>query len=401
MRARTPSSSLLLAISALCLTALAATPVHAEPPGAVRQALQPLPAPAAPGPAIARRPLIQVAVLLDTSNSMDGLIAQAKAELWRIVNEIAAYKKNGQDPEVHVALIEYGKQSLPAGEGFMRIVVPFTAELDRVSEALFALQTNGGDEYCGQAIDMAVDALQWSREPDDFRSIFIAGNEPFTQGRVDFRFAIGKARKAGIAVNTIHCGGLDEGIRGAWRDGADLGQGSYMAIAQNDQQVNIATPYDAEISQLGQQLNDTYVGYGRKGESAKMRQAVQDNNAAAVGGSTAVERSLTKSKASVYANEDWDLVDAKKKGKADLKAMAPAALPAEMQKMNEGEREAFVEKKAKDREEIQAKLTSLDAKRKKFIADEQKKGSGKEKNTFDAAMRKALKSQLEARKFAQ
>ncbi|MSP91964.1 MAG: VWA domain-containing protein [Myxococcales bacterium] len=401
MRARTTPSQILLAASAVCLGAFAAAPSHAEPPGTVRQALQPQPTPVQPGPSIARRPLIQVAVLLDTSNSMDGLIAQAKAELWRIVNEIAAYKKNGQEADVQVALVEYGKQSLPAGEGFMRVVVPFTAELDRVSEALFALQTNGGDEYCGQAIDMAVDALQWSRESDDFRSIFIAGNEPFTQGRVDFRFAIGKARKAGIAVNTIHCGGLDEGIRGAWRDGADLGLGSFMAIQQNDQQVNIATPYDSEISQLGQQLNNTYIGYGHKGESAKMRQAVQDSNAVAVGGSTAVERSLAKSKAGAYKNEDWDLVDAKKKGKADLMSMAPAALPAEMRKMSESEREAFVEKKSKDREEIQAKLTSLDAKRKKFIADELKKGTGKEKDTFDAAMRRALKSQLEARKFAQ
>jgi predicted secreted protein len=32
--------------------------------------------------------LIQIAILLDASNSMDGLIEQAKTQLWKIVNEL-------------------------------------------------------------------------------------------------------------------------------------------------------------------------------------------------------------------------------------------------------------------------------------------------------------------------
>jgi hypothetical protein len=35
---------------------------------------------------------IMIALLLDTSNSMDGLIDQAKSQLWKIVNEVAAAK---------------------------------------------------------------------------------------------------------------------------------------------------------------------------------------------------------------------------------------------------------------------------------------------------------------------
>ncbi|MEZ5022383.1 MAG: hypothetical protein R2728_03810 [Chitinophagales bacterium] len=36
---------------------------------------------------------IQIALLLDTSNSMDGLIEQAKGKLWSIVNEFGRYEK--------------------------------------------------------------------------------------------------------------------------------------------------------------------------------------------------------------------------------------------------------------------------------------------------------------------
>ena len=38
---------------------------------------------------------IQVALLLDTSNSMDGLIEQAKSRLWNIINTLTTLKYEG------------------------------------------------------------------------------------------------------------------------------------------------------------------------------------------------------------------------------------------------------------------------------------------------------------------
>ena len=95
---------------------------------------------------------IQLALLLDTSGSMDGLIDQAKSQLWKIVNELATSKKDGQQIDLNVALYEYGKQSIPADEGYLRNIVPFTQDLDKISDELFKLKTNGGDEYCGKVI---------------------------------------------------------------------------------------------------------------------------------------------------------------------------------------------------------------------------------------------------------
>ena len=37
---------------------------------------------------------VQIAILLDTSNSMDGLIEQAKSQLWKVVNTFIDAKKN-------------------------------------------------------------------------------------------------------------------------------------------------------------------------------------------------------------------------------------------------------------------------------------------------------------------
>ena len=213
-----------------------------------------------------KRPTVDVAILLDTSNSMDGLIHQAKSQLWTIVQQFAKAKKHGQTPVLRVALFEYGNLGLPASEGYIRQVVPLTDDLDKLSEALFALATNGGDEYCGQVIDVAVKALDWSQEPNGYKAIFIAGNEPFTQGPVDYRQACKQAIERGIVVNTIHCGNSDEGRRGKWQDGAKLAEGESFNIDQDRAVVQIRCPQDEIIIKLNTELNKTYLWYGTKHE---------------------------------------------------------------------------------------------------------------------------------------
>src|SRR5436305_1675097 len=110
--------------------AAAATEAPAATPAAT--------APAATAPAAstkpekAEKPKIQMAILLDTSNSMDGLIGQARAQLWKIVNEFAKAKKGGVQPDLEVALYEYGNNGLDAKTHWIRMVSPFTDDLDKV-----------------------------------------------------------------------------------------------------------------------------------------------------------------------------------------------------------------------------------------------------------------------------
>lgn len=58
---------------------------------------------------------VQIALLLDTSNSMDGLIGQAKTQLWKVVNSFIDARRDGEAPFVEVALYEYGNNGLPVG----------------------------------------------------------------------------------------------------------------------------------------------------------------------------------------------------------------------------------------------------------------------------------------------
>ena len=51
---------------------------------------------------------IQLALLLDVSGSMNGLINQAQGQLWNLVNVLSTYQKKDIRPTIELALITYG-----------------------------------------------------------------------------------------------------------------------------------------------------------------------------------------------------------------------------------------------------------------------------------------------------
>jgi len=344
---------------------------------------------------VSEKNVVQLAILLDTSNSMDGLIDQAKTQLWKIVNEMARSKRDSEPISLYVALYEYGNDNLSPDEGFVRLVTPLTNDLDKISEELFNLKTNGGSEYCGTVIAEAVKDLKWNKNNDDLKIIFIAGNEPFTQGNIDYHNSCKDAISKGIIINTIYCGNYDEGVQTNWKDGADISDGKYINIDQNLEIVHIDAPQDDELIKLGQHLNDTYIAYGYLGSELKERQSEQDMNAGSIAPEALVERTVTKS-GGQYKNESWDLVDAKKEGTVKIEELKEDQLSEEMKDMTIEERKAYVEKKTKERSEIQEKINKLNEDRRKYIADKLAEGN---EYTLDAAMLKMIREQAESKNY--
>jgi len=345
--------------------------------------------------AVSKDQSIMLALLLDTSNSMDGLIDQAKSQLWKIANELAAAKcDDGSRPKIKIALYEYGNDNLPASEGYIRQVNALTDDLDLISEKLFALSTNGGNEFCGYVIKTSLSQLAWSASKADLKMIFIAGNEPFTQGGVPFREACALAKEKGVVVNTIFCGSYDEGLRTDWKSGADVTGGTYMSIEQDRKTVYIQTPYDDKIDALNDRLNSTYVYYGQSGSYKKELQMSQDKNAETYGRSNKVERAVCKS-SHAYNNSQWDLVDATKESEKTLLEAKDEDLPKEMRSMSLDQRQAYVKQKSVERKTIQQEIQSLNKKRLEYIAANT---SQQEKDAMlDAAMLNAIKQQAKVR----
>ncbi len=337
----------------------------------------------------AKRSHIDLVIALDTSNSMDGLINSARQKIWDIVNELATAKPT---PILRVGLISYGNDSYHEA-GWTRVDQNLTDDLDTVYDKLMELRTNGGSEYVGRAIHTANTQMNWRPDRKTLKMIFVAGNESADQDREVPSLQAAKSiiSNKDVIVNTIYCGNPQDNISEGWRQVALKADGQFTAIAPDGGAVVISTPYDDELAKLGNQLNSTYIAYGRRGRAAKVKQAEQDKKAADMSSSAGASRAAAKSTA-LYRNSKWDLVDAEAEG-ISMEDMDQDELPEEMQKMSAPERKKFVAGKAKDRKKIQKKIKALNKKRNEYIAKETRKLNKGKGNSFDGALKKALRSQ--------
>lgn len=353
------------------------------------------------------RAVIQIALLLDTSSSMDGLINQARTYLWNIVNEMTLARQNGKLPHIQIALYEYGNTRLSSNDVWIRQVTPFTDDLDQVSEYLFKLNTNGGTECCGAVINKALKELKWNKDdPNALKLIFIAGNEEFNQGNVPYASAIAHGLEQGITVNTIYCGSKSNADAALWKDGAKKGDGSYINIDQNSSPPEPETPFDKDLSALGTEMNSTYMAYGsRMQQQGRLRmQMEQDKQAQLLAPSAAVGRAEFKGGANnAYFNGSWDMVDLyHQEGINGLSQVINAEqLPKELQGKNAEEIEKVVEEKALQRAEFQKKIQDLSKQRNAWIQKwrlEHANKNGETKNLNDAII-EAVRKQASGKQF--
>jgi len=333
---------------------------------------------------------VQIALILDTSSSMDGLINQARSHLWKMVDDMGKMTRvvNGKTRgvKIELALYEYGNQTVSAHDGYIRQVLPLTSDLDTVSEKLHGLFTNGGSEYAGQAIQTAVTSLQWSSDPSAMRFVFLAGNEGFDQGPVTAETAMAAAAQKDISVQLIYCGTKEA----TWETAAKLAQSDLVTIDQNQVAQHIASPQDAAIMQLGDELNGTYIAYGSEGRASMERQKNADMSSAKMSPKVALERAQLKSK-KAYRNDRWDLVDAVEKDSAFLEKATDDKLPEAMKGKSLAEKQQMVAANAAKRAELKAKIAKLEAERTTYIEAEKKKQGLVEGPSLDSELMKSAR----------
>ena len=337
---------------------------------------------------------VDLVIALDVSGSMEGLIESAKQRLWDITNELARARPV---PELRVAILSYGNPAYGEQAGYVRVDLPFTADLDAVNATLFAFRTNGGDEYVARAIQTSLDGLQWSQDRDALRVVFVAGNESAEQDpQLTIERAAAAAASRGIVVNAIYCGADGSEEARGWQRVAASTNGRYASIDQQAAAVaNVSTPFDAELEALNAKLNATYIAFGAKGETGRANQAAQDGNAAAMSPSAAASRIVAKAGA-LYRTE-WDLVDAVQSGRA-LADIPAAELPGELQALAPAQLEAHVREKAEQRRELQAQIGALAAARSELIAQRSREAAGA--TGLDAAILKGLREVAATKGFA-
>jgi hypothetical protein len=339
------------------------------------------------------QPKVDLVIALDTSGSMSGLINAARQKLWDIVNEVGRAQPT---PRLRVALLTYGSGGTEE-DGYVIVQSDLTTDLDTINGRLFQLDTSGGTEYVGRAVYRATRELSWDKDRGTLRQIYVAGNESADQDRaVPTAQALGLAAQAGIFVNAIYCGSDGDGDASSWRTVSQLGEGLYASIDQDHGTVAIQTPYDGKLNELSARLNSTYLGYGPRGAAAQANQAAQDANAQKAHTSTGAARALAKV-SGVYRNDTWDLVDARKAGKK-ITEIPKAMRPAPLRELSDGELNAVIDQKDKERETIRQEVLALSAQRRTFLEAEMKKQGKSDNRSFDKAIKEAIRSQAAKKK---
>jgi hypothetical protein len=354
-------------------------------------------APAAPvvAPVVAGSKTVDLAICLDISGSMDGLIDSARQNLWAVVNDLARLQPT---PQLRVALLTFGCSAHDAEKGWVKVETDFTTDLDAVSQKLFALGTNGGDEYVARVVQAALGELQWSKESGALQLLFVAGNEAATQDPKVDAGAMSKAAIArGIVVNTIYCGDPMDQIAPAWREVAKLADGQFAAIQQNNS-VAIPTPFDQQLQALSTSLNATYVPYGAQRGAWVENQVAQDSNASVLNPAAAAQRCQTKA-SGLYNCAGWDLVDACEDAKFDLAAVKKEDLDEALRKLTLDELKAHVAAKKAQRAEIKAKVEAVGKQRDAFLAEELKKLGAAGDQRFEKAVLESVRAQAAAKGF--
>lgn len=313
-------------------------------------------------------PTIQIAIALDSSGSMEGLSNQAKQTIWKIINEVSKANKDEQDVTLQVGLFEYGIGGM-AQEGHIQLLSHLTNDLDTFSEQMSGMRVGGSNEFGPKVVLEAVNRLAWSDHPDDMRLMIVAGNEIFQQGDVTMAYAIDKAKRQGIIVNTVYCGDYSEGVQHGWQKVAERSGGKYMNIDQDEKLRVIATPFDKEIIELGERLNETYVAYGASGMAAKSRQRTQDQYVQALSESAYIERNVAKTSKS-YKADNWDLVSVAEKDMTQGIILAKEA--PEFTNKTEAQIKTFLEEKLAIRNDIKDKIAMLKKKRDQYLVTESK-----------------------------
>ncbi|MFZ2874546.1 MAG: vWA domain-containing protein [Phycisphaerales bacterium] len=353
----------------------------------------PQPAAAEPAP----KP-VDLAICLDTSGSMDGLIDAARQKLWDVVNDLATAKPR---PALRVALLSFGNDGYTQESGWVKVLLPFSTDLDEVSNQLFALTTNGGTEYVGRVVSKATTDLGWSTDAG-LKLIIVAGNESADQDQqVSYKKASADAIAKGIMVNSIYCGPEGGPDAPAWREVASLADGQFFAIDQNKNEV-IPTPHDSKLAELSTALNGTYVPVGDAGVVAAENQARQDSNAAAAAPAAVASRAATK--AGYLYRATWDLVDrvyaADEKERVAIETVKAEDLPENMRSMTIEQRREYVEQQRTRREQLRKEIGEVSGQRAAFLEEEKRKqatAAGAE--TFESALRRAVREQAASKGF--
>ncbi len=347
----------------------------------------PPPLPGPPAPAAA--PQIEVCFVLDTTGSMSGLIEGAKQKIWSIANEMIAARPR---PDLRIALIGFRDR----GDQYVTEASDLTEDLDAVYARLSEFRADGGGdepESVNQALHEAVTRVSWSPDRNVLKIIFLVGDSPPHMDYPDDVKYLDTCRLAmqkDLIINTVQCG-RNLNTTPIWEEIARRAEGGYASIGQTGDMRVVSTPVDASLAALNTAIGETLVPYGsvEQQHAVAAKQAVSEVASAPA----AADRLAYNVARGRGVQGRGDLIDDLKQGIVKLADLDREDLPPQMRDLSDAEREAYVQRAADQRRQLQARAEELLKERQDYLDTESAKrrtGSG---DAFDEHVTRLLRTQ--------
>jgi hypothetical protein len=339
--------------------------------------------------ALVARPAAQRAVdvvfAVDTTGSMGGLIEGAKRTVWSIATHI---RQTEPGADLRIGLVAYRD----IGDDYVTRDFALSSDLDAVFAELSGYRAAGGGDFpedVDAALDDVLHKMPWRDGAK--KLVFLVGDAPPASRGDAPRFDVA-AREAGerqILLNTIRCGGNGD-TAAAWQQIAALGHGQFSTIEQDGGVQQVATPYDAKLSEISARIDRTAVIVGDDAERA----AYENHLAAAA----AAPEPAKADRAAYYGagagpatRSRNDLIGGVAAGTMSVESVEPAALPEDLRAMDGAKLKQEVARRLEERNEAQAELSRLAGQRDAYLKAH---AGANGKGGFDAKVKDAIDAQL-------
>ncbi len=318
----------------------------------------------------------EIVFCLDATGSMSGLIGTAKEKIWDIVSEMA---ESNEVDNLKLGMVFYRDR----GDNFVTKRIKMTTDLDAVYADLLEINAGGGGdapESVNQALNEAVNTMDWSTDEHTYKTIFVVGDcPPHMDYRNDVKYTVSckQAAAKGIIINTIKLGtGCPSAIH-HFQQMASCSMGEYLQLDQNATDYTVATPYDKEINEVTKSIDNSRLYYGTATEQRENNEKKQKSMEFYDKSSTSANSARALYKSSKAGAGSWmgskEIVSDFKEGKLDLTELEDKQLPAELRDKSIEEKEQMLNTLLNERDDNLAKLKDLNQKRKEFLEEEKKK----------------------------
>jgi hypothetical protein len=346
--------------------------------------------------AVAGKPVVEVAFVLDTTGSMGPLIEGAKRKIWSIATAIV---DANPDAEIRMGLVAYRD----IGDEYVTKKFELTTDIQDLYANLLELRARGGGDWpesVNEALDVAVTKLSWTQGSEICRILFLVGDAPphmdYAQD-TKYPEVLRMARDRGILVNAVQAGSARDTER-VWRTVAQMGHGRYIPIPQDGGHlVVIETPYDHEIIEQQDEINGTVIPYGPRRQRSDVEHKTKQAAAAPAPVATEMAGYLSRNAARTSGEVitgAGDLVADLKAGRQKLDAVKDDELPDTLRNMPAAERQAFIDKQLAKRKTLNERMAALVKQRDGYALEQAKIAPAPAANSFDRAVADALSVQI-------